>query len=834
MKKLSIKPGRELSWTRRRARGTPKKELLDKLFARLLEKDGPDYRFQANRLKKNFEELLQDRKSFPDRKYIRFILLPEENEVQEPLTEYFLERYSLDFVSIESFGLHSLALFETTSWDTFTQAFKNDLDAFYQFANDGGLKTTSYEKRITLIHEFDLLTPSRVDFVVRPTQPEKHLSVLITQVKEKAVSNDFIHACAATAGVRININEHGIIKETDILEQLDNNPVSPQTFDAFIKALDKSLEIKAIYLDKMAVVEHVNFDQKITTNLPQIEDPPSNCPVVCIIDSGVECNHYTEKALLPYEDSRTNGLSLDPDKNNPQQDSTGHGTSIACRILYGSTLDTNIIPSRKNLLPISRIYPIRLKSHNEGGKFAFPVRELFSDNGQLAQAIKERGIKIINISVNKEFSNALHFPDRRMSAEAAMIDNFSRENNVLVVISTGNIQADELVQLVQKEGMKFFEEIEVDSESVAKYLRVLPPADFMSGISAGSGWLTNGKKFTPSWFTRCLPSLKGKSPVKPDCLAPGGDYFFQADTNPPVVKNSPDRSILTMQSYGHMGSDDHLIFLSGTSFSAPQIVRTLVIAQATYPEASTETIKGIFLHRAYSKKAKLRKLTDDTTPVSIEMIPAMGGASAMSEMDELKFLTGNLDGKKGEEKTYAIEGEINHKKMISFDLPLKEIEKMMEGLEDHKLGIRLSVSYFPLLPNSYQFDEPLPFKEANQLHIAACLHSPDISPLQTEGKNLNQPITMTSSDWIKYGLVEWTMDYYSVIQNPFSTKEQKLSWKRFKEKVGKRESVQLSLRCFINDEPQQTSTQRFSAIVTFEDLGAHVENLARGKATLKV
>jgi hypothetical protein len=834
MKKLSIQPGRELSWTRRPARGTPKKELLNKILSRLLEKEDLDYRFQANRLKNNFEELLRDHVNFPDRKYIRFILLPEENEIQEPLTEYFLERYSLEFISIESFGLHSLALFEPNDWNLFTEIFKNDLENFYQFANGGGSKTPSHEKRITLIHEFGLLIPSRVDFVARPLQSEKQLSVIITQVKENAVSNDFIYTCAATAGVRINVSEHGIIKETDILEQLDNNPISPQTFDAFIKELDKSVEIKAIYLDKMAVVDHINFDQKVTTNLPQIEDPPSGCPVICIIDSGVENNHYTEKALLPYEDDHSNGLSLDLDNNNPQQDSVGHGTSVACRILYGSTLDTNIVPTRKNLLPISRIYPIKLKSHNEDGKFAFPVRELFSDDGHLAQAVKEQGIKIINISVNKEFSDVLHFPDRRMSVEAAIIDDFSRKNKVLVVISTGNIQTEELIRLVQKDGTKFLEEIDSDSDAIAKYIRVLPPADFMSGISAGSGWLTDGKKFTPSWFTRCLPSLKGKSPNKPDCLAPGGDYFFQVETNPPVARNSPDRSVLTMQSYGHMGSDDHLIFMSGTSFSAPQIVRTLAIAQATYPEASTETIKGIFLHRSYSKKAKLRKLTDDTTPVPIEMLRAMGGASTMSEMDELKFLAGNHNGKKGEERTYAIEGEINHKKMISFDLPLTEVTKMMEGLEDHKLGIRLSVSYFPLLPSSYQFDEPIPFKEANQLHIAACLHSPDISPIQTEGKNPNQPIAMASSDWLEHGLVEWTMDYYGVIQNPFSTKEQKVSWKKFKDKIGKREYVQLSLRCFINDETQRADAHRFSAIVTFEDLGAHVENLARGKVTIKV
>ncbi len=832
MIKLRIRPGRELAWKRRPGRADKSKtHALDAMAARA-EEEGPDYRFQARKLLENFERLTQDRSAFPDKKYIKFVLFPEESAIEEPLKEYFSERFGLDFISIESFGLHSLALFEPGNWTDFFGAIKRDLQEFDKFAN-GRITEAQFEnRRITLIREFGLLTPSQIDFVIRPTRSVKRFSIAISQVKPNAVPDSFILACAEAAGIKISINEHGIIKETDLLQEHNGNPVTPQTLALFIKQLDQSPEIKAIYLDKMAVVDHVEYDQQIRTNLPQIEDPSTTSPVICVIYSGVENNHYTEKTFL--EDQDGAGLSMDANNNNPQQDPTGHGTAVACRILFGSTLETNILPNRRNLLPVAKLFPVKLEPDDRGDdNFRLPIEELFKEDGDLAIAIKRFGIKIINLSVNLTHSSELHFPDKAMSREAARIDSFSKKLGVIVVISTGNIKHEELLELIKDHGKEALEEIRENSDSIGKYLRILPPADFLSGISAGSCWPVEGKNIRPSWFTRGLPSIKGRSPIKPDCLAPGGDYVLKLNETTPTAENNHAKSILTTRSTGgHTNSDDYLFFMNGTSFSAPQIVRTLAIAQASYPDASIESIKGLFLHRAYAAgQAKTRKLTDDTPAVPIDLMEALAGASMLAEKDEIKFLTGRSDDKKGDNRTYAVEAEIGHEKMLSFDLPLKEVKEMMTGLEDHKIGIRISVSYFPTLPSDYKFDQPVPYKEANQVHIAACLHSPSIAPIKTDG---NQPVTMESEDWINHGLVNWTMDYYGTIQTPFASRDKKLSWRKFIEKLGGQESVQLSVRCFNNDSTQQSNLQRFSAIVTFEDLGAFVETKARGNIQVKV
>jgi hypothetical protein len=529
----------------------------------------------------------------------------------------------------------------------------------------------------------------------------------------------------------------------------------------------------------------------------------------------------------------TDVVPAPPPKNtDPQSDSHGHGTSVASYILFGTTLKTNIIPNRRTLLPVAKIYPVKLMGYAEKDLFHLGVRELFKTDSDLAEAIKRHGIKIINLSLNS-VSGKLFFPDRSMSEEAVLIDRFSKKLKVIVVVSTGNIKSDELTELIKNDGKNLLEKIDENSDRQGKYLKILPPADLLSGIATGSCWTENEEKFVPSWFTRCLPPIKNKAPIKPDCLALGGDYALKINSNPPIVERAPAKSIITTHSYGHLGSDDYLFFEAGTSFAAPQVARTLAIAQASYPNASVESIKGLFLHRASAWKTNNRKLTDDSPPVLVNMIPAFGGAGVLADKDELNFLTGKTGSKKGEERTYAIEGSLGHEEMIYFDLPLDDIDKMMKGLDDHKLGMRISVSYLPSPPSEYR-SESLLFRDANQIHIAACLHSPEILPLQTEGKNINQPITMTGPEWINNGLVEWTMDYYGVIQTPFATREKNISWKTFREKIGERKTVRLSVRCFIKDENQRGTSQDFAVIVTFKDLGAHLETRARSKIDVKV
>lgn len=366
------------------------------------------------------------------------------------------------------------------------------------------------------------------------------------------------------------------------------------SFSVTLKIAGKGLRdvvLNYSYIFEVAFKAEVKCD--VTTSNAQeipdglsIDEPTSDSPIICVIDSGIQENHiYLEKAivsadskcLIPGQTSVTDDVSYG-----------GHGTRVAGAVLYPSGI------------PASGTYQLPCFIRNakildgNNGLFDNVSREGVIDEAVRLFAIEaDSKTKIFNHSVGerKPFYELKH-----MSAWAAKIDEVSYENDVLFIQSAGNITAEVIKAHIQA-GYQYPDYLGQQLSQIAN------PAQSFQALTVGSishsdfeddDIVTMGKKNEPSSFTRVGPGIWDS--IKPDVVEYGGTHAINKSgldvdlTTPEEV--CPDLIRRSPQGPAHAKDD------IGTSFAAPKVSYIASEIQKILPNSSTLLYRALVAQSA--------------------------------------------------------------------------------------------------------------------------------------------------------------------------------------------------------------------------------------------
>lgn len=387
------------------------------------------------------------------------------------------------------------------------------------------------------------------------------------------------------------------------------------------------------------VVEAAEIESPISVDgeevLPDLEilAPSEDAPRVCVIDSGIQEEHrLLSPAILTYEsvnydtyDATTTDLVANG----------GHGTRVAGAVLYGDQIPT--------------VGQIKL------GSFIYNARVLNSDN-QMSSRLYPPSLmedivynfddaKLFNLSIN----STVPCRTAHMSSWAAKIDQISHEEQVIFVVSAGNLKSETL--RINNPGIK---DHIAAGRNYPTYLlsascRIADPAQSTFAITVGSvcqadfedlDRISFGKRDEISSFSRTGPGMWGG--IKPELVEYGGDWVrekagtnlsYESSLNPLLVRS------------GGTGVDRSTI---GTSFCAPKVTYILAQIQSALPQENALLHKALVIQSARLPGLSYITPNHDSIRMFGYGIPALNRAIDNSErrvtlVDSAELAPGNAN-----------------------------------------------------------------------------------------------------------------------------------------------------------------------------------------------
>jgi len=299
---------------------------------------------------------------------------------------------------------------------------------------------------------------------------------------------------------------------------------------------------------------------------PIIEDTlDENAPLATIIDSGVfSANNLLSNIIVGEEDF--------DNTENTTSDLHGHGTGVAGIVAYG---DFDKALSTGSFRPLVRICNGKVM-HNDNN---CPV---FAEDKRPEQIVKEAieyfhreyGCRVFNLSAGD--SDHIYGGGRQL-AWAEVLDQLSRELDVIIVVSAGNVLSPNIPDFTSRED--FMEKCR--NQLFLEEHRLIDPATSALSITVGSitrftepdsprvgiARVSAGDKDYMSVYTRVGAGVNGA--IKPEFVDYGGNYsltqihrgtgrWFERDLKllEPTLSNSTDSLFKGW---------------CGTSFSAPHV-----------------------------------------------------------------------------------------------------------------------------------------------------------------------------------------------------------------------------------------------------------------------
>lgn len=320
----------------------------------------------------------------------------------------------------------------------------------------------------------------------------------------------------------------------------------------------------------------------------EIVPPEVHAPRVCVIDSGIQERHSLLNDAVEHSESRSwINTSTDVADYYPG----GHGTRTAGAVLYPQGI-TNY---RRHVLNAwiqnARILNEEIKMPED----LFPPQVLVEltehFHGGLAKT------RIFNHSINAVAPCRLI----HMSAWAEAIDRLTWKNDVLFVLSAGNIPVRGSITnpgIVDRilSGQGYPEYLYLPSSRIAN------PAQSLQAITVGSVGLDDltGEKNSfagvsqPSSFSRTGPGIW--SVIKPEVVEYGGDFAYDSG-NPPNLSITTEVAPQLVRSTLHGGpayGNDRV----GTSFAAPKVSHILAAIQTTLSNEPALLYRGLLIQSA--------------------------------------------------------------------------------------------------------------------------------------------------------------------------------------------------------------------------------------------
>lgn len=374
----------------------------------------------------------------------------------------------------------------------------------------------------------------------------------------------------------------------ELLDSIDFNDSWTYLIKISGKGL-KDLVFNYPYLFEVTIPEVLeSFENTLTEGSSEFNvefsPPDQNAPRVCVIDSGIQENHM----LLEFAVDPTTSRSYIPNNliTADQVPGGGHGTRVAGAILYFDNIPRN--GEYKAILTLQNARILNESNQLPEELYAPTLMESIV-NDYLAT-----NTRIYNLSVNESVPCAtIH-----MSSWAAKIDQLCLDEDVLFIISAGNIYT-EAISLALQHGKVYPDYLLEDT------CRIANPAQSSFGITVGSICRDKyedidresfGRNGEVSSYSRSGLGMWGG--IKPDVVEYAGDFIKEKSGPNFLLSNNRECSPeLVTSTYGENStliSRDRV----GTSFSTPRISHIIAAIQANLPEYRTLLYKALLIQSA--------------------------------------------------------------------------------------------------------------------------------------------------------------------------------------------------------------------------------------------
>jgi hypothetical protein len=326
-------------------------------------------------------------------------------------------------------------------------------------------------------------------------------------------------------------------------------------------------------------------------------------PTIGIIDTGIESVETLQPILAD------DGIDItNIEVPSPYHVYVDHGTTVATLASFGNayfhTHSTDILADAK-------VFSIKIQNDEVG------CINLAGIQKAIQEANTNYGIRIFNLSMAAGCKNY----NSDISIYAYLLDRLAYEMDILIFISTGNLDRQDIQQIEAKKRdpnidnstREFLEyphhfydpSIETDVH-VCECMNISEPAESMNNMTVGAladnlnddshTDLSLGKQF-PAYYSRKYyldynqkinntpfnKNQKNSNLFKPDIVMPGGDELER---------------ISKMQLLGlKLGSLDY-IFNAGTSYATPLAANIAAKIVRLYPHLRMQTIKALIINSA--------------------------------------------------------------------------------------------------------------------------------------------------------------------------------------------------------------------------------------------
>ncbi|MEZ6127066.1 MAG: S8 family peptidase [Planctomycetaceae bacterium] len=356
------------------------------------------------------------------------------------------------------------------------------------------------------------------------------------------------------------------------------------------------------YIFEVVEPDNIETPQQVARELKAIQSaltvlpPPESAPAVCVIDSGIQEQHFL---LEPGIDKAASHCFLPDVSNTDVADYVrpgGHGTRVAGAVLHGE-----LTPKSGKVRLETWIQNARVLDKNCGMPLtAFPpsvLREVVKrfNEGQ-------RKTRIFNQSINADSPCRT----RHMSAWGAEIDLLCNDYDILIIQSAGNLKPSRPaphsgVADLLAAGKPYPDYL---SEPVC---RVANPGQSLQALTVGSvaygafeheDWKSVATEDgQPSAFSRV--GLGIWDSIKPEVVEYGGDFLVSsnnpADVDVPMLGRDRYPELVRSTMHGGPAFDRDEV---GTSFAAPKVTRIAARLQSILPDESCLLYRALIVQSA--------------------------------------------------------------------------------------------------------------------------------------------------------------------------------------------------------------------------------------------
>jgi Subtilase family len=398
-------------------------------------------------------------------------------------------------------------------------------------------------------------------------------------------------------------------------------------------------------------------------DLAEIPSPPDNAPGLVILDSGVTTGHPMLAPAIGDAQSFLEGKDA--------SDENGHGTMVAGLGLYGD-IEAKLLNGQ--LTPKLRLFSGRILDENNKNSTGFIEKQIDEAVRYFTQTY---GCKIFNLSFGDSRKPYLGGHIRGLSF---VLDTLSRELDVLFIVSSGNVSANQKVGLDWKD--------EYPAYMAEDAWAIIEPAPALNVITVGSlaryDQTRNSQRYSgdpaevpiarqnqPSPFSRRGHSIGGA--IKPEFVSYGGNWALNTRGGANIiVPNSGLGELSTNSSFvnGKLLADQ-----SGTSMAAPQVANLAALIHSEYDEANRDIVRALLVCHA-SIPSSTKTLLEDS-----DLLHKVCGYGQVDSHALFRSLENEV--------TMIATGKIGNKRHHFYEIPIPE-DFISQGRREREISIGLS------------------------------------------------------------------------------------------------------------------------------------------------